>query len=212
MSRLHFTENRCGNCQSCNVRKVTGSCKKMGASLCSGCRDNQKCWRLSPCEYITDDAKEEFILSQLETRARLSKRGPVYPGTLLDRYGYRWKSLGRGLEKVPDPPTSQTAANPCSPCLSTHLSLCLCRPPVSLFPCTNHRCRRLPHFLGLHLRFYLPLRVMASIGSFASIFERLHLSFYLRLRFYLHLKCIASIGGSTSIFEPPIFGPPFLGF
>ena len=118
-SRLHFTDNRCGDCQSCNARKATGSCKKMGVSPCSGCRDNQKCWRLSPCEYVTDGAKEEFILSQLETRARLSKRGPIYLGTLLDRYGYRLKSVGRGLERIPDPPMLPSTAESLPPVSTT---------------------------------------------------------------------------------------------
>ena len=107
-TRLQFSDNRCGDCQSCNVRKTTGSCKKMGAPQCSGCRDNQKCWRLSPCEFVSEKAKEEFILSQLETKARLERKGPVSLGSLLDRYGYRLATIGRGLEPIED----QLGANP----------------------------------------------------------------------------------------------------
>ena len=97
---LMFSDNRCGNCRSCNLKKSMGTCKKMAISLCSACRTNQKCWRFSPCEFVSDSAKEEFILGQLETRAKLAKRGPLVDGELLDRYGYQLKSVGRGLEKL----------------------------------------------------------------------------------------------------------------
>ena len=111
-------DERCGECASCTEVSTSGTCVKGGGLICSGCVSKQKCWRFSPCSFMSDTAQSHFIISQLNLRQKLVDRGSqVIEGHILDRYNMYLDSSTKTWLRVlpPNPSNTHSHSSPTAP-------------------------------------------------------------------------------------------------